>query len=301
MLASNSNYTIFADERGALYVIDISEPNVLTQEDQIEIIQSSLKTSFYLYTRDNPEDKQQLFIDDLDSIKNSYFNPNNPTRFVTHGWKGNTDAGSAPLLIRDAYLSVGDYNVILIDWREAAGSLLYWKVVKSVPLVAEHVAELIDLLESNMNLNPATTRVVGHSLGAHVAGLAARFAKSEMAEVIALDPAKLLFDSKGPGERVDKSDAKAVQVIHTNAGRLGMEQEIGDSDFYPNGGTEQPGCGWIEIGCAHSRSFLYYAESIRNPTGFRAGEVFMGGPVIDSNAKGKYILQTNSEAPYALG
>jgi predicted alpha/beta hydrolase len=77
-----------------------------------------------------------------------------------------------------------DYNVILIDWREAAKNLWYWKVVRSVPLVAKHVTNMIDFLETNMDLNPVTTRVVGHSLGAHVAGLAARFARSEIAETI---------------------------------------------------------------------------------------------------------------------
>lgn len=83
-----------------------------------------------------------------------------------------------------AYLNVSDYNIIVIDWREAAGSLWYWKVVRSVPLVAELVTKLIDLLEGNVNLNPVTTRLVGHSLGAHIVGLAARQAKSELAEVI---------------------------------------------------------------------------------------------------------------------
>jgi len=77
-----------------------------------------------------------------------------------------------------------NYNIILIDWREAANSLLYWKAVKSVSFVAKHVADLIDFLEANVDLNVATTRTVGHSLGAHVAGLAARFASSEIAETI---------------------------------------------------------------------------------------------------------------------
>jgi len=69
--------------------------------------------------------------------------------------------------------------------------------------------------------------------------------KKLKARFTALDPARPTFDSKGPGERIDKSDAIQVQVIHTNAGNLGIEEMIGDSDFYPNGGTQQPGCSWI--------------------------------------------------------
>jgi len=52
-----------------------------------------------------------------------------------------------------------------------------------------------------------------------------------------------LFASKGPGERIDRSDAARVQVIHTSI--LGLEEPIGNADFYPNGGKSQPGCGII--------------------------------------------------------
>jgi len=51
MLISNSNYTIFADDQGLPFVIDISEPDFITQADEDEIIAVSLNTSFYLYTR----------------------------------------------------------------------------------------------------------------------------------------------------------------------------------------------------------------------------------------------------------
>jgi len=50
-----------------------------------------------------------------------------------------------------AYLNVSDYNVILIDWREAAKQS-YLKSVKSVPFVSQRVAHLIDFLENNVNL-----------------------------------------------------------------------------------------------------------------------------------------------------
>jgi len=35
------------------------------------------------------------------------------------------------------------------------------------------------------------------------------------------------------------------------------------------------------MGCAHLRAEMYYIESVTNPTGFRARDVFMGGPSID--------------------
>lgn len=88
------------------------------------------------------------------------------------------------ILISAAYLSVDDYNVILIDWREAAADILYWAAANSVPFVAQRVAFLLDFLESKATLNPDTTTIIGYSLGAHVAGLGARFAMSEISEIV---------------------------------------------------------------------------------------------------------------------
>ncbi|XP_012058730.1 PREDICTED: pancreatic lipase-related protein 2-like [Atta cephalotes] len=303
-IATNLNYTIVIDDHGIPNLIDTNKPK-FTQVDLKEIDESVQKTTFYLYTRNNPKIGQQLIINDMDSVKKSFWNPNHPTRFITHGWHGNCDRGCTQ--IRDAFLNVGDYNIILIDWRDAANHS-YLMSVRSVPLVSQRVAFLINFLENNANLDPNKTVIIGHSLGAHIASLSARFAASKIAEVIVLDPAALLFESNGPGERVDKSDAILVQVIHTCTKFVGIKSAIGTSDFYPNGGEEQPGCGpikWIgdvkAMGCAHLRAEMYYIESVTNPTGFRARNVFMGGPSIDPNANGTYTLQTASEPPFALG
>ncbi|KAL0113448.1 hypothetical protein PUN28_012537 [Cardiocondyla obscurior] len=296
-LASNPNYTLVVDGHGIPYVIDNDKP-VFTQSDLQSIKEDVLETTFSLYTRNNPKDGQPLFINDTNSVKKSFWNPARPTRIVTHGWRGSEKMPPCTL-VRDAYLEVYDYNIILVDWSKAAGYYWYWSSAESVPMVAQRVSELIDFLENAADLDPSQTKVIGFSLGGHVAGISARNAKSKIAEVVALDPAKQAFELKKPGERVDKSDANRVQVIHTST--LGFDKPIGDADFYPNGGKSQPGCGIMWIVCDHSRSYEYYSESILNPKGFRVGNVYMGGPSLDPNAHGKYILQTAKKAPYALG
>jgi pancreatic triacylglycerol lipase len=56
-----------------------------------------------------------------------------------------------------------------------------------------------------------------------------------------------MFAGKKPLVRLDKDDAKFVDVIHSNTEialglGLGTSEESGHIDFYVNGGQYQPGC-----------------------------------------------------------
>lgn len=60
---------------------------------------------------------------------------------------------------------------------------------------------------------------------------------------LALDPAQVLFQSAGPSDMLEASDADDVEVVHTSGGYLGFQRALGHRDFYPNGGSwPQPGC-----------------------------------------------------------
>ena len=61
---------------------------------------------------------------------------------------------------------------------------------------------------------------------------------------LGLDPALPLFTLGNKDARLDKHDARHVEVIHTCGGYLGFASPLGHIDFYPNGGTRQPGCGF---------------------------------------------------------
>lgn len=86
--------------------------------------------------------------------------------------------------------------------------------------------------------------VVGHSLGSHIAGLAAKQLRAEgkIAVIFGLDPASMLFDFLETEERLCDTDADYVQIVHTDSGHYSFEFPIGHADFYPNGGKRQPGC-----------------------------------------------------------
>ena len=68
-----------------------------------------------------------------------------------------------------------------------------------------------------------------------------------MARVSGLDPAGPFFEKKDKAVRLDRDDAKFVDVIHSNGEPsfglgLGLSEPSGHVDFYVNGGQHQPGC-----------------------------------------------------------
>lgn len=134
---------------------------------------------------------------------------------------------------------------------------------------------------------------------------------------MALDPAGPLFPFDDPTQRTAPADAVYVEIIHTNAGALGMREPIGHASFYPNGGRLQPGCTEINQQCSHTRCILFYAESINSrftstectswedimndrctPTGRTAS---LGGPIGNIGLTGNYFLATNEDTPFSRG
>ncbi|KAI8428514.1 hypothetical protein MSG28_007298 [Choristoneura fumiferana] len=93
-----------------------------------------------------------------------------------------------------------------------------------------------------------------------------------------------------PRARLDRGDAKFVDVIHSNGetlilGGLGAAQPLGHVDFYPNGGRVQHGCSNLFVGavsdfvlpwaaasvegrslCNHRRAYKFFTDSVREVT-----------------------------------
>lgn len=133
-----------------------------------------------------------------------------------------------------------------------------------------HVANFIRYLVDRAKLDTEKVILIGHSLGAHIVGISGkRMRNYTLPKIIGLDPASPLFSLENPDRRLAKGDARYIEIIHSNAGILGLATPLGNASFYPNGGKAQPGCGWDFINkCAHSRSYMYYAESIHSTVGF---------------------------------
>ncbi|XP_043591013.1 pancreatic triacylglycerol lipase-like [Bombus pyrosoma] len=276
-------------------------------ELELNVLRPNLETiTFTLYTRENPIG-ELLVLNDINSVQASKWNPKRKTAIITHGW---LNSGLTPscTLIRDAIVKVRDWNIIVVDWSKISSNLIYSIVAKSVPYVALRVASFVNFLQTEAGLQTSNLRIIGHSFGAQIAGLSAQEIgkSSRVAEIVALDPARVMFEDKPLDQRVDVSDAENVQIIHTCVGQFGYSLPIGTSDFYANDGRHQPGCGIDLFGiCAHLRSYRFYAESITNPKGFLGTSTdgttaYMGGVTLDPKAKGTYYFKTTSQYPFAI-
>lgn len=87
---------------------------------------------------------------------------------------------------------------------------------------------------------------------------------------IGLDPAGpgFMFPfSSAAQNRLDETDAKYVQCIHTARGTLGYIYKCGHADFYPNGGFRQPGC--IAGICSHLRAVQLFRSSMNKQNVFK--------------------------------
>lgn len=91
-----------------------------------------------------------------------------------------------------------------------------------------------------------------------------------MIKITGLDPAAPLIPDDLT-ERLDRTDAIYVEVIHTSTNWLGMEAAVGTASFYINGGrTEFTIRDPLGIN-AHTEAYIIFARSVR-------GELFIGYP-----------------------
>ncbi|KAL1116739.1 hypothetical protein AAG570_005211 [Ranatra chinensis] len=245
---------------------------------------TDLDTKFFLYTRIFQETEIR-YDDGGKSLAGSGLDPRLPTRIVVHGFKGSLkDEGAVSLV--DNLLKIEDSNVIVVDWEKGAQGPSYIVSAANTQLIGRQLALLI-MDAINMGVPPEMIHVIGFSLGAHIAGYAGRAVRQAMdvqlGRITGLDPASPLFREflKASLISLNVEDARIVDVIHTDGAPrwpsgFGLWKVIGDVDFFPNGGRDQPGCTHVpaslivshfegvvnsSIVCNHARGFQLFLES----------------------------------------
>lgn len=216
--------------------------------------------TFYLYTQRNTQTPSVIPGTNFAAVANTQFSSNRKTIVVSHGWN-NHHQSPVNTYVRNALLQVADVNLIVLDWSGIANRF-YTTARAAVRNIGEVEGDFVQYLIDTYRLTPDDFILIGHSLGAHVAGCAGARLNGQVSTIIGLDPAGPLFTINNIDNRIDPTDGKTVHIIHTNGGLLGFGSSIGHADYYPNGGRSQPGCGLDLAGtCAHSRAYMYLAES----------------------------------------
>ncbi|KAH8324392.1 hypothetical protein KR074_006659, partial [Drosophila pseudoananassae] len=270
--------------------------------------------SFWIYTKDN-RNGTRVVVTNL-----SLFIPQRPLKVLIHGFNGNRDYTPNDQL-RSLFLD-RDYNVVSLDYANLAKEPCYYEAVLNAPSVGRCLGRMLRTLNFHRIVQSEDIHLIGFGLGAHVASFASNFLKEPVNHITALDPAKPFFLVSDLAKKLDPSDAKFVDVIHTDVMMLGLLDPVGHVDFYVNMGLSQPNCGaknkMETHACYHNRSAIYYAESMSSPTGFYGyhctsfkdfvsgacslkDNVQLMGLDVSPNTRGRYFLDTNDAPPYAMG
>ncbi|KAG5672357.1 hypothetical protein PVAND_002490 [Polypedilum vanderplanki] len=270
-----------------------------------------------LSTRRNRGNPFQLQFRNLDSIRASPYNPSQPLRVLIHGW-WEDDTSDISVETSEELLNYYDNNVIFVDWSEGSRTINYAGAANRVNPVGHFVASQLTWMRENGFVNFDRVFVIGFSLGAHAAGFVGKNTGGQLFSIIGLDPAGPLFREGRPDGRIDASDARHVECLHTNGGLigLGIGAHICAADFFPNGGTDQRGC--LTNTCSHLRAVTIFVESIQN-NGFHSqrcttetqasrencnsggGQWFAHADNARNNLRGIFHFATNRNPPLAQG
>ncbi|XP_026483832.2 phospholipase A1-like [Vanessa tameamea] len=267
----------------------------------------------------------------------SWYKPQHGTVIFAHGFTGKP-TGPAITEVITTYLDQGESNVVLLNWDYLASaptsslvnSYFNWAAPNARQLGVDLVDAFISLADAGLNLNE--THLIGHSLGAHIWGIAGSNMMSKgivLPRITGLDPAAAGFEKKRT-QKLDTSSAAFVDIIHTDFSKYGMRTSTGTVDFWPNfkmgPAVKQPGCPHHPTPmfsrddlCSHNRSWQLLVDAIKYPGALigsyarnyrtwknyskaeREAVTLHLGKYDKNLHPGNYYLVTRSESPYGLG
>jgi GH18 family chitinase/pimeloyl-ACP methyl ester carboxylesterase len=179
--------------------------------------------------------------------------PGQKTIFVIHGWNSNPGTFTNRQLDVKLQAAYPNANIIMVDWSAAANSTDYLYVSRQVPYVANALSDVF----IKLGIDPNKTIVIGHSLGAHIAGFASekyeQKTKNKIGEIVGLDPAAPFLNIETSG--LNSTQAQRVVAIHSSNSLTGGAF----NDGYGNYGS----IGTLDIYI--KKGFYVYGADISNP------------------------------------
>ncbi|RVE47195.1 hypothetical protein evm_008163 [Chilo suppressalis] len=309
-LDQNLRYQYAEKPDGSLQLVDLWMK--VSDFSEVSRFSPDIHNVYHLFTRANPSVSQPLLVGNDGLLGSTNYDPSKRCIILIHGWLDGATSDFNMVLV-PAFLAAEDVNVIVVDWSAGGGTINYATAVANTVPSGESIARFINWLNQVTGAEPGHYHIVGHSLGAHQAGMIGRNVNGKIAYLTALEAALPGFINNANRFRAD--DGAYTEVIHTNAGALGYMSPLGQVDFYPNGGANMPGCDTNE--CDHARSYFYLAESLLTGgftgrrcgsfllatagTCFMPGNLRMGGLVPKTGQSGIFHLHTNAEPPFSRG
>lgn len=97
-------WNLIPDSDGKMHLMDLNPFEAPVEP----LFNPATDTFFLLLTRRNPT-VQQPILPNPESLANSHFNPNHPTRITIHGWNGDATA-RVNTLVAEEYHQLGEFN-----------------------------------------------------------------------------------------------------------------------------------------------------------------------------------------------
>ena len=108
---------------------------------------SVIQTKFFLHTRKNPKNADELNLKNISSIMASNFDPSRRTIFIVHGFAHHSQKPWV-IKMKNELLKRCWYNVISVDWRKGASYL-----TMSYLKVSSFNRKIKDLYRYNLYMN----------------------------------------------------------------------------------------------------------------------------------------------------
>lgn len=220
----------------------------------------------------NKEQAYRIYSDDEITerlVDEAQFDSGQMTLVFVHGWMGGihkelwlSEAKNAALRSGSAFRP----NVIIVDWSEFASGTLYEATENSLR-VSRRLARLLSQLAAVGGLRPDLMHCLGHSIGTHICGQAARAAfpiqwgasrggggaatgasppERRFGRITGLDPGGFCYElqmkneTNYPGLR--PSDALLVDAYYSNRSPFGNRYPVGQYNVRLNNGFFQKPC-----------------------------------------------------------
>lgn len=207
-------------------------------------------------------------------MKRTKFERSAPVVFLVHGFTRNSEEPGI-VAIKEAFLSLPyTVNVFTVDWSScSSGGTVYLTPASNTRVVGRVLAKFVNYLVTEFGVQVESFKFIGHSLGAQVLGYTGKFYQAmfnkTLQTITGIDPAGPGFCNCDSKDRLSRTDADCVEIIHTTES-FGCSCAMGTVDYYVNGGIVQPGCNdsivptWTRPYCSHDFGTHFLANVIKS-------------------------------------